>query len=81
MDYFDLMADLVRDEARELGAMRGMRDYNGNPVPDRCAECGMELVETTMHSPGGGYYVGTWCKCGPYSRNSGYYRTAEEIRR
>ena len=26
-----------------------------------------------------GYYIGRWCpECGPYSRDSGYYRTPEE---
>jgi hypothetical protein len=26
-----------------------------------------------------GYYVGFWCdRCGPYSRESGYYRSYEE---
>lgn len=25
----------------------------------------------------GGYYIGTFCGCGPYSRESGYYRTRE----
>jgi hypothetical protein len=25
-----------------------------------------------------GYYVGTWCECGPVSRETGYYKTMEE---
>ena len=28
-----------------------------------------------------GYYIGTWCGCGPYSRESGYYRTREDAER
>ena len=25
----------------------------------------------------GGYYIGTYCACGPYTRESGYYRNRE----
>lgn len=45
-------------------------------APATCPECGvtpdMKVYLTC------GYYVGTWCDCGPYSRESGYYRTEEE---
>jgi hypothetical protein len=28
-----------------------------------------------VHSSAAGFYIGTVCDCGPYTRESGYYRT------
>jgi len=42
-----------------------------------CPDCGMKLELKVLRS-GGGYYIGTFCCCGPYSRESGYYRTSKE---
>lgn len=42
-----------------------------------CPDCDTPLVNQVLHS-GGGYYIGTHCCCGPYSRESGYYRTFDE---
>jgi hypothetical protein len=43
-----------------------------------CHECGTELVIGIQKSAAG-YYVGFFCDCcGPYSRESGYYRSHEE---
>jgi hypothetical protein len=42
--------------------------------PDKCEDCGKELVLEVLHSAAG-YYIGTFCKCGPYSRESVYYKT------
>jgi hypothetical protein len=43
----------------------------------RC-DCGQELHLGVQHSAAG-YYLGFFCpNCGPYSRESGYYRTREE---
>lgn len=42
-----------------------------------CEDCGEVLVPKVCLS-GAGYYIGTMCCCGPYSRESGYYRTREE---
>ena len=39
-----------------------------------CSDCGVKVIPKVMSSPAG-YYVGTSCKCGPYSRESGYYET------
>jgi hypothetical protein len=48
----------------------------GSGASDVC--CNKKLRMQVLHS-GAGYYVGTWCpNCGPYSRESGYYRTKEE---
>lgn len=43
---------------------------------DVCSECRVKLVERVLYSPAG-YYIGTQCTCGPYSRESHYYRTQE----
>ena len=37
-----------------------------------CPECNTKLENRVLES-GAGYYIGTWCNCGPYSRESGYY--------
>ena len=42
-----------------------------------CDECGVTVQLQVCHSAAG-YYVGTWCNCGPYSRESGYYQRREE---
>ena len=45
-----------------------------NGATDTC--CGMKL-ELQVLSSGAGYYIGTQCPyCGPYSRESGYYKTS-----
>lgn len=31
-----------------------------------------------VHMSAAGYYIGTYCNCGPYSRESGYYRDFDE---
>jgi hypothetical protein len=42
-----------------------------------CMDCG-EFLPLKVCMSAAGYYVGTWCdNCGPYSRESGYYRTEE----
>ena len=45
-----------------------------------CSECGVTPKFQVYKSPAG-FYVGTMCKCGPYSRESGYYETKEEAQR
>jgi len=42
-----------------------------------CLECG-EHVELGVHLSGAGFYIGTRCLCGPYTRESGYYRSEAE---
>lgn len=50
---------------------------NETDAPDICPGCGKELKLRVLHS-GAGYYIGTMCYCGPYSRESGYYENREE---
>jgi len=42
----------------------------------RCDECG-RMPKLDVYLSGAGHYIGTYCSCGPYSRESGYYRTRE----
>lgn len=41
----------------------------------KCEDCKKELIPHVMRSAAG-YYIGTSCDCGPYSRESGYYKSA-----
>jgi hypothetical protein len=43
----------------------------------KCPDCGT-VVTLDVYRSNAGYYVGTYCKCGPYSRESGYYATRQE---
>lgn len=45
-------------------------------APDTCSDCHTVLKLEVLHSAAG-YYIGTQCKCGPYSRESGYYPKRE----
>ena len=41
-----------------------------------CDECQVDaLTKLGVYRSGAGYYVGTCCECGPFSRESGYYAT------
>jgi len=42
----------------------------------KCSDCGESLNLKVLRSAAG-YYVGTFCNCGPYSRESGYYDSRE----
>ena len=33
----------------------------------RCPDC-QTMPKIAVHRSGAGFYVGTWCQCGPYSR-------------
>lgn len=45
-------------------------------APSTCPACKTVLKDEVLKS--NLYYIGTFCKCGPYSRESGYYATREE---
>jgi hypothetical protein len=38
---------------------------------ETCSDCKRKLDITVCES-GAGFYLGTWCNCGPYSRETGY---------
>lgn len=44
-----------------------------------CSDCSAPLV-LDVHLSAAGYYVGTACECGPYSRESAYYASEKEGR-
>ena len=43
-------------------------------VSKTCEDCGI-TPELKVHRSAAGWYIGTYCNCGPYSRESGYYAT------
>jgi len=45
-----------------------------------CEECKVTPKNQVLQSAAG-YYIGTWCDCGPYSRESGYYKSREDAQK
>ena len=43
---------------------------------DTCSDCGVTPRLQVCRSAAG-YYIGTYCNCGPYSRESDYFDTRE----
>jgi hypothetical protein len=54
-------------------ALLGETGHGGSSCPD----CKEELPLQVLRSAAG-YYIGTFCNCGPYSRESGYYETRKQ---
>ena len=54
------------------------RETIGNGAPNVCEDCGVRLVPTVMFTCA--YYIGTECNCGPYSRESEYFKTREQAK-
>jgi hypothetical protein len=49
-----------------------------NDTRTTCFDCQTELHIQVLRSAAG-FYIGFFCpRCGPYSRESGYYRSREE---
>lgn len=48
----------------------------GSGAEPRCPDC-QTMPKIGVYSSAAGHYVGTWCQCGPYSRESDYYETHE----
>lgn len=46
-------------------------------APCKCSDCQV-VLKLDVHRSAAGWYLGTWCGCGPYSRESGYYSSKEE---
>lgn len=46
-------------------------------APQTCHTCAV-TVRPQVLSSAAGWYVGTRCDCGPYTRESGYYETARQ---
>ena len=47
------------------------------PACDNCSDCGDPLHLQVLQSAAG-WYIGSHCKCGPYSRESGYFGSGIE---
>lgn len=45
-----------------------------------CIQCEQKLENEVLMSAAG-YYIGTSCLCGPYSRESGYYRSYQDAQK
>ncbi len=43
----------------------------------RCEDCA-KMPRLDVYESGGGWYIGTYCHCGPYTRESGYYPSRED---
>ena len=50
------------------------RETLATGAPDTCSDCKKKMSLEVLCSAAG-FYVGTHCNCGPYTRESGYYRT------
>jgi hypothetical protein len=54
----------------------------GTGAPTICEECKQPVSFPKVCHSGAGYYIGTTCECGPYSRESrDYYRTEAEAQK
>jgi hypothetical protein len=45
-------------------------------APDTCPDCATKLTLQVLRSAAG-FYIGTQCDCGPYSRESGYFQSRD----
>lgn len=48
--------------------------------PATCSDCKVTPKLEVLRSPAG-YYIGTMCECGPYSRESDYFDTPEDAQK
>lgn len=46
-------------------------------APDTCPDCNKKPIFEVCKS-NAGYYIGTWCNCGPYSRETGYFKNRKD---
>jgi hypothetical protein len=51
-------------------------EISASGTPYKCKDCGVVLRLKVLRS-NAGYYIGTQCDCGPYSRESQYYKDVE----
>lgn len=49
-------------------------------APTHCDGCGTD-AKLGVYRSAAGYYVGYFCDCGPYSRESGYYANPDDAKR
>jgi hypothetical protein len=46
-------------------------------APQTCEDCGVNITELSIYQSGAGFYIGAYCDCGPYSRESVYFPDRE----
>jgi hypothetical protein len=71
-DIAAALADTPTTEDRGACQARTIAD-GGAP---RCEDCA-KMPKFDVYRSAAGFYVGTYCDCGPYTRESGYYLTRE----
>ena len=76
--YRTFLMEVNKTNGGVIMALQGETIATG--ASSKCPDCQVELKLEVLRS-GGGYYIGTQCHCGPYSRESGYYPTAESAQR
>lgn len=59
-------------------ALPGETVSTGAPIV--CRDCGQNATIGVYYSAAG-HYVGYYCGCGPYSRESGYYKSRNQAQR
>lgn len=47
-------------------------------APVKCVDCGKGFRHFEILRSDAGWYIGLSCECGPYTRESGYYKTEWE---
>lgn len=52
------------------------RETLGNGASKTCEDCGKRLIPEVLFTCA--WYIGTQCECGPYSRESQYFKTRKE---
>ena len=70
----------------EWGPIKEVVSVDDPEAPAKCEDCGhvlrLEVLRSSARSyVGTCYYIGTECYCGPYSIESGYYRTHKQAER
>ncbi len=69
---------LFQSKSRTFMAMVGETLASGGAGV--CADCG-SVPRLGVYQSAAGHYVGTYCECGPYSRESGYYPEREDAQK
>ena len=72
----------------EWGPIKEVVSVDDPEAPAKCEDCGhvlkLEVLRSNSNAAayvGAEFYIGAECYCGPYSRESGYYRTHKQAER
>ena len=78
-DAKDFFADKPTSEGLFGRDEQGQRQPNSLDIV-KCEDCGEDMPLSILKSAAG-FYLGRQCSCGPYSRDSGYFKTEEEAKK